>query len=556
MSAYATADQPRRSGAPRGRSGRGAGRRDRGGLGSRDFGRGRTSAGGRDGRWCRGRGAGRGSRGCRVAAESEEPAPADDRVGRDHRGQPVHRQRGGDRHRRARGGAVVRAGRPGRRARDADARGDGERGADARFVHGVRAQFARGLGRVHDRLAVLVLLGWRRRVRGGGRGEVAAPAVARGAAVGFLAAVDAVAHRDEPGVGAVVRGDRVLVGLDQGVHHRRVPGVRRAVRARVVAGGAPVGRQHRTGRVLRQGRVRGGARRGHRRVLVLRHGDRHDRLRRVRRAVALGRQGHPGRGVAGADVLRRLGGPAGDDHALAADPQRHQSVRRGVRAVRAAGGRAGGQRGGVHRRAVGAQLRALHRFPDAFRVARAGFRARVDPGRQRPGRAVEGDPDLHRRRLRRGGDELRGSGHGVLLHRQLGRGGGAVRLRDDRALAAADATPAGAGGAGAAEVADVVVPVPDVGHARRHPRRAGHHGDHRGQQVATGAQPGEPGRDPARLRRTRAAPPTRDVINCSWWIDEVMVTPPLRVRGGRRPVSCTFRCDNRTGGPDTTRRIR
>src|SRR6202000_428999 len=79
---------------------------------------------------------------------------------------------------------------------DADVGGDGGREPVDRVLRRLRGQGAGRLGRLFGGLAVLVLLGDRRRVRGGGRRQSPQLLVSR-AAVGAVAVPCGVDYRDE-----------------------------------------------------------------------------------------------------------------------------------------------------------------------------------------------------------------------------------------------------------------------------------------------------------------------------------------------------------------------
>ena len=167
----------------------------------------------------------------RATDRTQAPACDDDRAGRRDRRRAVRRLGRGDQPDRPGGGALVPArGDPGR-VRDADARRDGGRQPEHRLVRRLRAAVTRQLGRLRDRLAVLVVLGDRARDRGGG-GRRDHPALVRRADLGHQPRADAPAHAHEPRVRAVLRRVRVLVRLDQGRGDHRVHLPRARLRAR------------------------------------------------------------------------------------------------------------------------------------------------------------------------------------------------------------------------------------------------------------------------------------------------------------------------------------
>ena len=84
------------------------------------------------------------------------------------------------------------------------------------LVHGFSARGARALGGVRGRVAVLVFLGDHRAGGGDRRGQHSAPVVSGVVAAGAGTRVDGGDDGREPDVGALVRGVRVLVLLDQG----------------------------------------------------------------------------------------------------------------------------------------------------------------------------------------------------------------------------------------------------------------------------------------------------------------------------------------------------
>lgn len=105
----------------------------------------------------------------RAPGRSQEPSPLDDRHRRSDRRGPLRGFRCRYRSRGTGHSALVRAGRPHGRLRDADARRDGRGQAQLGLLLRLRRPGPRPLGRLLDRLAVLVLLGRgaRRRSHGG-----------------------------------------------------------------------------------------------------------------------------------------------------------------------------------------------------------------------------------------------------------------------------------------------------------------------------------------------------------------------------------------------------
>ena len=128
-----------------------------------------------------------------------------------HRRRSVRRLRVRHRRRRSRHPALVRPGRRAGRPRDADARRDGRRQPDLRFLLRLRGPGARPLGRFLHRLAVLVLLGRGARRRGDRRCQDPHRLGPGRPAVGLGADRDDRPHRHQPRLGRLLRRVRVLV---------------------------------------------------------------------------------------------------------------------------------------------------------------------------------------------------------------------------------------------------------------------------------------------------------------------------------------------------------
>ena len=144
----------------------------------------------------------------------------------------VRRQQLGDRGHRTGRGRELPARRPRGAGGHAHAERDGRSDAGPRLVHRIHPPRARRLGRLRQRLALLVLLGasWSRSKRSPARSLlhqwIDLPVWQIGLAL-MLAA-----HGGEPDVVALVRRVRVLVLVDQGRRDRRLHLHRRRVRAR------------------------------------------------------------------------------------------------------------------------------------------------------------------------------------------------------------------------------------------------------------------------------------------------------------------------------------
>ena len=168
--------------------------------------------------------------------DPQTTARPNDRPRRHRRREPLRRQRSGHPRRGSGEHPLLRPRRPPGHPRHADAGGDGHCLSHPRVVHGVRPLLARRLGRLHHRLAVLVLLGGRRGVRGGA-GANCSCCGSRCTPVGLLPDPDDSAHHLEPRLHPLVRRDRVLAGFGQDRHDRRLPPHRHPLRPRSLARG-------------------------------------------------------------------------------------------------------------------------------------------------------------------------------------------------------------------------------------------------------------------------------------------------------------------------------
>ena len=179
-------------------------------------------------------GARRGRRG-EVEARPQAAAHDHDLPWRGYRGGSLRRERGDPQRGGASGGPYLCHYRGPRGLDYAYARGDGGGSAIGRFLFGLRSDVSGQLGRVHHRMAVLVLLGHRGRGRGRGRGRDHLSVSDGGAALGNRARRDRAADPHQPLFGRLVRRVRVLVRLHKGGRDHRVHLPRRPVRLRVVA---------------------------------------------------------------------------------------------------------------------------------------------------------------------------------------------------------------------------------------------------------------------------------------------------------------------------------
>ena len=166
----------------------------------------------------------------RRAAEGPQAAPPhDDRHRRRHRSRPLRGLRRRDHRDRAGRLPHLRGHRRADRPRDADARRDGHGEPVDRVLRRLLPDGARRLGGLLGRVALLVLLGDRGRLRGRRRRRDH-HLLDRRPAVAALPRADGPDDGHQPGLGVVVRRVRVLVRQHQGRRDRGLPRARAALR--------------------------------------------------------------------------------------------------------------------------------------------------------------------------------------------------------------------------------------------------------------------------------------------------------------------------------------